>query len=100
MGTGSGRDPVHDFDVIAHELELFAGGGDDTAVVLSNKPRIAAANKIDALDDPERLRNLTKHLSSLGVPLYPISAVTGEGVPALLEAMWRQVADATESTPA
>jgi GTP-binding protein len=79
---------------------LFAGGGDDTAVVLANKPRIVAANKIDALDDPERLRKLTRYLKKLKVPLYPVSAVTGEGIPALLEAMWREVAAAVESTPA
>ena len=92
VSSSSGRDPVDDFNVITRELELFAGGGDDTAVVLSNKPRIAVANKIDALDDPDRLRKLTKHLKKLRVPLYPISAVTGEGIPALLEAMWREVA--------
>jgi Fe2+ transport system protein B len=37
------------------------------------------------------LKKLAKHLKKLGVPLYPISAVTGEGVPALLEALWKQV---------
>jgi GTP-binding protein len=82
---------VHDFDVISRELELFAGGGDDTAVVLAQKPRMAVANKIDALDEPERLTKLKKHLKKLGVPLYPISAVTGEGLPALVEALWKQV---------
>jgi GTP-binding protein len=92
VSSASGRDPVHDFDVIANELALFAGGDDDTAVVLANKPQIAAANKIDALDDPERLRRLTAHLKKKKIPLYPISAVTGEGVPALLEAMWKKVA--------
>jgi GTP-binding protein len=91
VSSSSGRDPVDDFNVITRELELFAGGEDDTAVVLANKPRLAAANKVDALDDPDRLRKLTKHLKKLGVPLYPISAVTGEGVPALLEAMWKEV---------
>ena len=100
VSSATGRNPADDFDVITRELELFAGGGDDTAVVLANKPRIAAANKIDAMDDPERLRALTKHLKRLKVPLYPISAVTGEGIPALLEAMWRAVADAAVSTPA
>src|SRR5207244_4026537 len=55
VSSQTGRDPVHDFDVIAHELELFAGAGDDTALQLSAKPRIVAANKIDALDDPDRL---------------------------------------------
>jgi len=91
VSSESGRDPVHDFDVIAHELELFIGG-DDQAVALSEKPRIAAANKIDALDDPARLTRLKKHLRTLKVDLYPISAATGEGIPALLEAMWKAVA--------
>ena len=90
--SSSGRDPAEDFDVISRELELFAGTGDDTAVSLAAKPRIAAANKVDALDDPERLRQLERHLKAMDVELYPISAVTGEGVAALLEAMWRAVA--------
>ena len=94
--SARGRDPVRDFDVIAHELKQFAGGDDDTAVVLANKPQIAAANKIDALDDPERLRTLMAHLKKKKIPLYPISAVTGEGVPALLEAMWKKIAATRE----
>ena len=92
VSSATGRDPVKDFDIITRELELFAGGGDDTAVVLANKPRIAVANKIDALDEPERLKKLARHMKKLKVPLYPISAVTGEGVPALLEALWKQIA--------
>jgi GTP-binding protein len=92
MSSASGRDPVNDFDVISRELDLFAGSGDDTAVALGAKPRIAAANKIDAIDDPDRLTRLQAHLRELGVPLYPVSAATGEGVADLLEAMWREVA--------
>ena len=92
VSSASGRDPADDFDVITRELEQFAGSGDDTAVALSAKPRIAAANKIDAMDDPDRLERLRTHLEAAGVDLYPISAVTGAGVPALLEAMWRVIA--------
>jgi GTP-binding protein len=92
VSSESGRDPVDDFEVISKELQLFAGGDDDSAVVLANKPRIVAANKIDALDDPDRLQRLGRHVRDLGVPLYPISAVTGAGMPALLEAMWVAIA--------
>ncbi|MEZ5316004.1 MAG: GTPase ObgE [Vicinamibacterales bacterium] len=92
VSSATGRDPVHDFDVICRELERFAGGGDASAVALADKPRIAAANKIDALDDPDRLARLRAHLDALAVPLFPISCVTGEGLDALTEAMWREVA--------
>jgi GTP-binding protein len=100
VSSGTGRDPVEDFRVISRELELFAGSGDDMAVALAQKPRVAVANKIDALDEPNRLKALAKHLKKAGVPLYPISAVTGEGLPALVEALWvlsREVGPATEA---
>jgi GTP-binding protein len=93
ISSTSDREPVEDFDVICRELERFAGTGDDTPVALADKPRVAAANKIDALDDPDRLRHLERHLAELDVPCYRISAVTGEGVPALLEAMWKAVSE-------
>src|SRR5258706_9627206 len=41
MSSGTGRDPVEDFRVITHELEMFAGSGDDMAVAVPHKPRIA-----------------------------------------------------------
>jgi GTP-binding protein len=100
LSSATGRDPVHDFDVISHELERFAGTGDETARGLAHKPAIVAANKIDALDDPDRLKRLEKHLARLKVPLFPISAATGEGVRELLEAMWREVARQADSSEA
>jgi GTP-binding protein len=80
--------------VIVRELRLFPGR-DAAGERLQDKPMIAAANKIDALDDPSRLERLRAHLQRAAIPLYPVSAATGEGVPALLEAMW----SAVESRP-
>jgi GTP-binding protein len=91
VSSASGRDPVEDFDVITRELALFPGR-DASGERLQDKPVIAAANKIDALDDPSRLERLRAHLQRAGVPLYAVSAATGEGLPALVEAMWQQVA--------
>jgi GTP-binding protein len=91
VSAASGRDPVEDFDVITHELAAFESTEEDVGVRLGSKTQIAAANKIDAMDDPERLERLARHLKGAGVPLYPVSAVTGAGVPELLEAMWREV---------
>jgi GTP-binding protein len=85
VSSASGRDPVEDFDTIVEELRLF-----DPKVAA--KPQIVAANKLDALDDRSRLTRLEKHVKKLGLPVHRISGVTGEGVDALLEAAWREIA--------
>ena len=95
ISSSSGRDPVEDYDIITRELELFPGR-DASGERLAEKPIVAAANKIDALDDPERLARLQAHLDKLGVPLFEVSAATGKGVDALLEAIWREVAASRE----
>ena len=96
MSSGSGRDPVDDFETIRAELARFTGADADAAtpgepVDLSGKPQLAAANKMDALDDPERLAHLRRHLATRSVPLFAVSAATGDGLPALLDAMWGAV---------
>jgi GTP-binding protein len=91
VSSGSGRDPVDDYEIITRELALFPGR-DASGERLADKAVLVAANKIDALDDPDRLERLRAHLQERGVPLYPVSAATGEGLPVLLEAVWREVA--------
>ena len=91
MSSATGRDPVEDFDIITRELALFPGR-DAAGERLADKPVLVAANKMDALDEPDRLKRLEQHLQSAGVPLYPVSAATGQGLDVLLEAIWREVA--------
>jgi GTPase len=91
VSSASGRDPVEDFEVITRELALFPGR-DASGERLQDKPVIVAANKIDALDDPSRLERLRAHLQRADIPLYAVSAATGEGLAPLVEAMWQQVA--------
>jgi len=91
VSSTEGRDPIEDFNVITRELALFPGR-DAAGERLQDKPIVVAANKIDALDDPERLERLREHLQAAGVPLYAVSAVTGEGLPLLLEAVWKKLA--------
>jgi GTP-binding protein len=86
VSSESGRDPVEDFDTIRHELELY----DPTML---EKPQIVVATKLDALDDEARLKALQKRAKKLKLPFLTISAVTGEGLPALLEAMWTPIAE-------
>jgi len=99
VSSMSDRDPVDDFDIICRELERFTGIDADWPPLVG-KPRIAAANKIDALDDPDRLRRLQAHLKKRQILLFPISAVSGQGLPALLEAMWERIAEAAGDTDA
>ena len=80
----SGRAPEDDLAVLRRELELF-----DAA--LAAKPQLVAANKMDAVIDAGAAAPLAARAAELGLPLFPISAVTGRGVPALLEAAWRHV---------
>ena len=62
------------------ELELFQPA-------LAAKPQIVAANKIDALDDTRSARGGARDArAALDLPFFRISAVTGAGVPELLEA--------------
>jgi GTP-binding protein len=81
----SGREPAEDFAVISRELALFDAR-------LESRRQLAAANKIDLGVDGERINRLEKVLAVAGIPLYMISAVTGAGVPELLEAVWQELA--------
>jgi GTP-binding protein len=85
VSSASGRDPVEDFDTIRDELRRF-----DPAVAA--KPQIVAASKVDALDDPGRLERLERHVERKKLPFHRLSAVTGEGLDELLEAVWRAIA--------
>ncbi|HJU43572.1 MAG TPA: GTPase ObgE [Vicinamibacterales bacterium] len=89
VSGASGRDPVSDFDTIRRELELYNPE-------LLEKPHLVAANKIDALDDPKRLKDLEKRVKQLKLRFFKISGVTGEGVKELIEAAWPIIARARE----
>jgi GTP-binding protein len=93
VSSSTARDPIEDFDTITRELALFPGR-DSTGERLQDKPVVVAANKIDALDEPDRLDRLRAHLQEKGVPLYPVSAATGDGLPLLLEAAWKKLEEA------
>jgi GTP-binding protein len=82
VSSASGREPADDLVIIRRELELFRAE-------LLERPQLVAANKVDALDDPERVARLQARAAEWKLPLFPISAVTGQGVSSLLEAMWR-----------
>jgi GTP-binding protein len=91
VSSASGRDAVEDLDTVRRELELFQP-------TLAAKPQIVVANKIDALDDEDRVAALKRRASKLRLPFFKISGVTGAGVPELLEAAWRELARSRSAT--
>jgi GTP-binding protein len=87
VSGASGREPGEDLRTIRRELELYNPA-------LLEKPQLVAANKMDAVDDPKRVKALERAANKLGLPFFRISGVTGAGVDALLEAAWPVVAEA------
>ncbi len=99
VSSETGRSPLDDFEVICKELASYRVSPVESAgVPLADKPQIVAANKVDALDEPDRLSQLKARLEGQSVPLFAVSAATGEGLDALQEAMWRAVTDTAPQT--
>ena len=74
-----GRDPVADIYAINRELEAYNPD-------IAKRPQVIAANKIDAIyggeNDP--VEAIRKEFEPKGMKVYPISAVSGQGVKELL----------------
>jgi GTP-binding protein len=79
VSEASGRDPVNDFEVILDELSSYSDE-------LPLKPMFVIATKLDAAQDPDRIKNLKKAARKRKMPFFEISAVTGKGLPALIRA--------------
>ena len=82
MAGTDGRDPYEDYCSLKQELALYRAE-------MQEKPAVIAANKMDL---PEAAANLKNFQSRVGdVPLFSLSAVTGAGVKALLEELYKHV---------
>ena len=82
------RDPIHDFEVIMHELASFSPE-------LAEKPMIVVATKLDATTNREHLDELRKFAAQRGLEFYAVSSATGEWITELVRAM----ADALDRIP-
>ncbi len=79
--TGPDRAPMVDFDIINRELKKYAPE-------LAKKPQIVVLNKCDAITP----KQITEHIAAFKkrkIVLMQMSAATGDGVPAVLEAIWK-----------
>ena len=91
MSGSTGRNPAEDLDTVRKELELFAP-------TLAAKPQIVVSNKMDAFDpaNEDALKALEKRAKKLKLPFLRVSGVSGQGVPELLEAMWKGLASSRQ----
>lgn len=76
MSEMEGNDPVDNFEIIQRELRLYDPR-------LATRPMVIAANKMDLTGAEENLARLKERLGSQ-YDIFPISAVTGQGLDALL----------------
>ncbi len=78
------EDPAAQYRVLLEELRLFSPG-------LLDKTRAVALTKIDLVTPEEAQRLAAALREASGEAVFPISAVTGAGVPALVQHLARQV---------
>src|SRR5580693_8626255 len=84
VSEATGRDPVSDFEIVMGELKSFSEA-------MAEKPMIVVATKLDAAQDPSRIKALEKVAKKRKLPFMKISSVTGEGIDQLKKAMWDAV---------
>ncbi|RNC29929.1 MAG: GTPase Obg [Candidatus Dichloromethanomonas elyunquensis] len=70
------RDPIQDFQIINRELKEYSPA-------LAERPMIVVPNKMDVSGAVENLRKLKEFLRDQ-YEIFPVSAVTGEGIEELL----------------
>ncbi len=88
-----GRDPIADVHAIMDELSAYNPE-------LLKLPQAIAANKLDAVYDEsaDPLADLKKEFEPMGIPVFGISAVSGEGVNDLLYYLYDVIKN-TDRTP-
>ena len=79
-GGEEGRDPVQDYETINRELALYSPR-------LARKKQVVVATKLDLTGADDRAAGLERYLAARGITLLRISAVTGEGLAAVLDAV-------------
>lgn len=78
VSVTEGRNPVKDFKTINKELEKYSKK-------LSTRKQIIVANKIDAMQDESLFIELEEMAKQKEIPIYKISAATGEGLKELFK---------------
>lgn len=88
-----GNPPETAVEIVQAELERYRPE-------LLRRPRLVAANKMDLPEARARWPALQEKLAGLGLQALPVSAVTGEGVEALMRRLWQLIQSAPVPGPA
>ncbi|MEP2640099.1 GTPase ObgE [Roseobacter sp.] len=83
---GTSDTVAEDYQTIITELDAYGGG-------LAEKPRVTVLNKIDALDDEERVAAREALEAAVGGPVMMMSGVAREGVTEVLRSLRGQIDD-------
>ncbi len=75
---------LSDFDIVSEELSLSSAS-------LAQKPRVVVLTKLDIPSAREHLANVQQGLADRGFAAVPISALGGEGIPALIRSIANQL---------
>lgn len=96
------RDPLSDLKTIEAELAAYQGdlGEIEGYIPLGERPRLIVLNKIDIPDGRDIAEMMRPDIEKLGWPVYEVSAVTHEGLPALSFAMAEAVKEQRALRPA
>jgi GTPase len=86
------RDPVADFHNINRELEEYSPA-------LAQRPQIVAVNKMDLPETAENLPRIEAAVAEAGYTVFPIAAVTGQGIDKLMQAVGAMVAELPAPEP-
>jgi GTP-binding protein len=84
-GSDPTRTPLKDYEALRRELALFDPE-------LAQHPEIVVLNKLDLPETQKKVARLRQAFTRRKVPFHAVSAATGEGMTALLEAVWRLLA--------
>jgi GTP-binding protein len=77
LDPASGRDPVDDYRTIQGELSAYSAA-------LAERTQIVAASKVELPGTEARCQALERFCAGHGLPFHAISAVTGQGLAALV----------------
>jgi len=88
----SDRDPLKDLEVISEELRAYSGDAHIAGVPLAERPQVIVLNKIDIPDGRELASMVREDLSTLGMPIFEVSAVSHEGLDAFGYALAAMIA--------